>query len=161
MLNVISIIQCIDQVFTNLIFIPMVFVRMWNSVRKSHGPEGAGTLTCSVWYWSAYSCTDFLWEVHLYTVNYPRSQTAAYSAHPSNFLSRHLKMGISCHLVRIWDQYPLASYGNSSPAYLQYKYTVRTGYSRTRYVSCMYKRGENRWRNQKSSAALTAAEQQY
>ena len=26
MLNVISIIQCIDQVFTNLIFIPMIFV---------------------------------------------------------------------------------------------------------------------------------------
>lgn len=25
MLNVISIIQCIDQVFTNLIFIPMIF----------------------------------------------------------------------------------------------------------------------------------------
>lgn len=65
-------------------------------------------------------------------------------AHPGNFLSRHLKNGDSCHLVRIWDQYPLASYGNSSPAYLQYKYTVRTGYSRTRYVSCMYKRGENR-----------------
>lgn len=50
MLNVISIIQYIDQVFTNLIFIPMIFVLYVKFRPKSHGPEGAGTLTCSVWY---------------------------------------------------------------------------------------------------------------
>ncbi len=60
MLNVISIIQCIDQVFTNLIFIPMIFVLYADSVRKSHGPEGAGTLTCSVGTHQLIPATDFL-----------------------------------------------------------------------------------------------------
>ena len=126
MLNVISIIQYIDQVFTNLIFIPMIFVlyvkfrpkKPWTRRRKNT------YLLCLV------LISLFLLRI--------------IPAHPGNFLSRHLKNGDSCHLVRIWDQYRLVSYGNSSPAYLQYKYTVRTGYSRTRYVSCMYKRGENR-----------------
>ena len=116
MLNVISIIQCIDQVFTNLIFIPMIFV-LYVKFRPKKP-------------WTRRRRNTYLLCLVLIIL----------------FLLRIFceKNGDSCHLVRIWDQYPLASYGNSSPAYLQYKYTVRTGYSRTRYVSCMYKRGENR-----------------
>ena len=39
MLNVISIIQCIDQVFTNLIFIPMIFVLYVKFRPKSKGKD--------------------------------------------------------------------------------------------------------------------------
>ena len=145
MLNVISIIQCIDQVFTNLIFIPMIFVlyvkfrpkKPWTRRRRNT------YLLCLVLI-SLFLLRIFCEKFIFTPVNYPRFTDSGLFPLIRAFLSRHLKNGDSCHLVRIWDQYPLASYGNSSPAYLQYKYTVRTGYSRTRYVSCMYKRGENR-----------------
>ena len=104
MLNFTAMIQGIDTIFTNFIFIPALLI-LYLKFRPEKALEQTHQKSVSAMYSSDFCLChpDFLCRVHLYTSKLLHVLQTAVSFR----LSRHCSIlrfsAILCHLVRIWE----------------------------------------------------------